>query len=42
MSHFRNDESPSSRERFKPKSTFNPKNKDAVIETYLSCLEENY
>ena len=26
--------------RFKPKSTFNPRNKDAVIETYLSCLEE--
>ena len=22
------------------KSTFNPRNKDAVIETYLSCLEE--
>ena len=26
--------------RFKPKSTFNPRNKDAVIETYLSCLGE--
>ena len=40
MSHFRNDERPFSQERFKPKSTFNPRNKDAVIETYLSCLEE--
>ena len=26
--------------RFKPKSVFNPRNKDAVIETCLSCLEE--
>ena len=25
---------------FKPKSTFNPRNRDAVIEIYLSCLEE--
>ena len=40
MWHFRNDERPFSQERFKPKSTFNPRNKDAVIETYLSCLEE--
>ena len=40
MWHFRNDERPFFRERFKPKSTFNPRNKDAVIETYLSCLEE--
>ena len=39
MWHFRNDERPFSQERFKPKSTFNPRNKDAVIETYLSCLE---
>ena len=23
-----------------PKSTFNPKNKDVIIEIYLSCLEE--
>ena len=38
--HFRNNERPFSQERFKPKSTFNPRNKDAVIETYLSCLEE--
>ena len=40
MWHFRNDERPFSQERFKAKSTFNPRNKDAVIETYLSCLEE--
>ena len=38
MRHF--DERLFSQERFKPKSTFNPTNKDAVIETYLSCLEE--
>ena len=25
---------------FKPKSTFNPRNKDAVIEVYMSSLEE--
>ena len=31
---------PFSQEKLKPKSTFNPRNKDAVIETYLSCLEE--
>ena len=29
-----------SEERFRSESTFNPRNKDAVIETYLSCLEE--
>ena len=40
MWHFRNDERSFSQERFKPKSTFNPRNKDAVIETYLTCLEE--
>ena len=26
--------------KFRPKSTFNPKNKDVIIETYLSFLEE--
>ena len=26
--------------KFRPKSTFNPKNKDVIIETYLSSLEE--
>ena len=40
MSHFRNEERPFPQERFKPKSTFNPRSKDAVIKTYLSCLEE--
>ena len=40
MWHFRNDERPFCKHRFKPKSTFNPTNRDAVIETYLSCLEE--
>ena len=24
----------------RPKSSFNPRNKDVIIETYLSCLEE--
>ena len=27
-------------EVFRPKSSFNPRNKDPIIETYLSCLEE--
>ena len=40
MWHFRNDKKPFFKERFKPKSTFNPRKKDAVIETNLSCLEE--
>ena len=26
--------------RFRPKSSINPRNKDVIIETYLSCLEE--
>ena len=25
---------------FRPKSSFNRRNKDVIIETYLSCLEE--
>ena len=29
-----------SQERFRSKSTFNPRNKDAATETYLSALEE--
>ena len=29
-----------SQESFKTKSTFNPRNNDAIIETYLSCWEE--
>ena len=36
----RNDEQPFSQDRVKHKSTYNPKNKDAVTETYLSRLEE--
>ena len=39
MWHFRNDERPFSHETLKPKLTFNPRNIDAVIETFLSCLE---
>ena len=27
-------------DRFRPNSSFNPSNKDVVIETYPSCLEE--
>ena len=38
--HFRNDEKEFDRKRFKPKSTFNPRNKDVPIEIYLSGLEE--
>ena len=37
--HFRNDEKEFDRYKFKPKSTFNPRNKDAAIEIYLSSLE---
>ena len=40
MWHFRNDEKPFSYEKFRPKSTFNPRNNDTVIEAYLSSLEE--
>ena len=40
MWHFIMDEKPFSYEKFRPKSTFNPRNKDTVIETYLSSLEE--
>ena len=39
MWHFRNNEKPFSYEKFRPRSTFNPRNKDTVIETYLSSLE---
>ena len=38
--HFRNDEQSFAADRFRPKSSFNPRNKDVIIETYLSCLEE--
>ena len=30
------------KERYKPKSTFSPRNKDPVIETYPSFLEETF
>ena len=40
MWHFRNDERTLSTDKFRPKSSFNPRNKDTIIETYLSCLEE--
>ena len=38
--HFRNDEKEFDRNNFKLHSTFNPRNKDAAIEIYLSTLEE--
>ena len=38
--HFRNDEKRFSYEKFRPTSLFNPRNKDTVIKTYLSSLEE--
>ena len=41
MWHFRNNERIfDCHTKFRPKSTFDPKNKDIVIETYLSSLEE--
>ena len=40
MWHFRNDERSFVAERFRHKSSFNLRNKDVIIETYLSCLEE--
>ena len=36
---FRDDEKKFNPDKFKPKSTFNPRNKDALIEIYLSSLE---
>ena len=38
MWHFRNDEQSFAADR--SKSSFNPRNKDVIIETYLSCLEQ--
>ena len=38
--HLRNDENEIDRNKFKLHSTFNPRNKDAAIEIYLSSLEE--
>ena len=40
MWHFRNDERSFAADRFRPKSSFNSRNKGVIIETYLSCLEE--
>ena len=40
IGHFRNDERTFSADKFRPKSSFNPRNKDTIIETYLSSLEE--
>ena len=37
---FRYNEKLLSQETFKAKSSFNPRKKDAVIETYPSCFEE--
>ena len=37
---FRDDEKEFNPDKLKPKSTFNPRNKDAAIEIYLSSLEE--
>ena len=38
--HFRNEKNVFDLDQFKPKSTFNPRNKDAAIEVYMSSLEE--
>ena len=38
--HFRNKNKDIPRNIFKPKSKVNPRNKDGVIELYLSSLEE--
>ena len=40
MWHFRNNEKPFPYEKFRLKSTFNPRNKDTVIETSLTSLGE--
>ena len=40
MWHFRNDERSFAADRFIPRSSFNPRNKDVIIDTYLSYLGE--
>ena len=41
MWHFRNDERIfDCNTKFRPKFTFNPKNNDVIIETYVSSLKE--
>ena len=42
MWHFRNDERSFLQERFKPNSTFNPRNKDTVNESYLGSFDERF
>ena len=42
MWHFRNDERSFVVDRFRPKSSFSPRNKNTIIETYLSYLEERF
>ena len=39
MWHFGNDGRSFAADRFRPKSSFNPRNKDVIIETYRRCLE---
>ena len=38
--YFRNNKRTFTADKFRPKSSFNPRNKDAIIETYLNCLKE--
>ena len=38
--HFRNDERTFVTDEFRPKSSFNPRNNEHIIETYLSCLNK--
>ena len=40
MWHFRNDERAFASDKCRPKSSFNLRIKDAIIESYLSYLEE--
>ena len=40
MCNFGHDERTFTAEKFRPMSSFNPRNKDVIIETYLSSLEE--
>ena len=38
--HFGNDEQSFAADRFRPRSSFIPRNKVVIIDTYLRCLEE--
>ena len=40
MRYFRNDEQTFSTDKFRRKSSFNPRNKDTIIKIYLSCFEK--